>query len=333
MKTIFTLRGHNSSVTALADLIDEDNPFLISGDTEGTVIIWDLDTFKKFVIHRKVASSPIQSLKVVNISIEAIVNNVLIVQFREHGLQLFTLKDMKKLVTFKTYCPLFSRGDALNVDERVALLAYPSCLNNHTVTIRLIGDNAQTIQSGTAQRFNHQDTKTCSIFDITLLRKDKDSFLILVAYEDGCLCLFKSNLDSIVEFIRTYNFQIGDFISAFDVTNPNPDNLIAVLGSPHADLIFLCDKLDQDSNRQLDRIKMKKRGVSAIKFRPDYKHVAVACWDSSVRLFSMESREDIATLQHHSKQVQCILFFRDFLCCASMDGTISISDFSCRNSP
>lgn len=368
-RPLFTLRGHNASVTALAHFISENNPYLISGDDEGTLIVWDLSTFRKYVSYPRVASSRIQSLKIVDSTIDSQLNDLIVVQFREHGVQLFNLSKImintppqpKLLVTFPTYGPLFSRGDALNIDHKVALLAYPSCIENHLVTIRIIGDNVETIQSGTAQRFYTDSKKTCSVFDIKLVRKDEDVHFLFVGYEDGCLCLFAFNLNITksvphlnvkglkIDLVKTYDFQIGDFLSAFDVINPELDRLIGVLGSPHADLIFLCDSLNKTPEQQMERIKMKRKGVSAIEIRPDSKLVAVACWDSSVKLFSIETYKHYATLNHHSNQVQSLLFIdqpiihddnselnesdsskrkvrnKHLLCCASIEGTISIT--------
>lgn len=368
-KPLFTLRGHDVSVTALANFTSENNPYLLSGDDEGTIIVWNLSTFRKYVGYPRLASSRVQSLKVVNNTIDSQLNDLMIVQSREHGVQVFNLSNimMNKpsqanlLVTFPTYGPLFSRGDASNIDQKVALLAYPSCIENHLVTIRIIGDNVKTIQSGTAQRFDTDSKKTCSVFDIKLVRKDEHVHFLFVGYEDGCLCLFtfnpnitKSvphlNVEGLkIDLVKTYDFQIGDFLSAFDVINPKSNRLTAVLGSPLADVVFLCDSLNHETEQQMERVKMKRKGVSTIAIRPDSKLVAIACWDSSVKLLSIETHKHYATLDHHSKQVQSLLFIdqprihdenselnefdssekketnKHWLCCASMEGTISIT--------
>lgn len=384
---LFTLRGHNVGVTALAQFEFAKNPFLISGDDEGTINVWDLNILRRHVSHSNVASSRIQTLRIVKFCVNDVNNShLLIVQFRDNGLKLFNIESVmsnfplsksEALATYPTFNSLFSRGDALDVDHKVALLAYPSCMESDLVTVRVIGQDAKTYISGNAQRHERDSKRTCTVFDISIVKKSDDSFHLFIGYEDGCICCYTFNLNVMkvvphlkveglkIDLIKTYNFQVGDFLSAFAAVNRKPDNnLVAVCGFPKAELIFLCDLLDGDqiTEKELNvkRIKLRKPGVAEIQIRPDNKLVAVACWDSSVRLYSLEAPHKLlTTLNLHMKQVQSMVYAKRpeihadkdsyanevfgecaglsksneaneglnkyLLCCASIEGTISIS--------
>ena len=134
------------------------------------------------------------------------------------------------------------------------------------------------------------------------------------------------------------------------VIKPRDSDITLICGSPLQSLIILRDKLDDENSQpSIENMALKKQGVSDIAIRPDHKPYAVACWDSSVKLFSLKSGRLLAVLGHHLKQTQQILFVGDdlsgheysesrgdaniskaerkfLLCCASMEGTISISD-------
>lgn len=257
---------------------------------------------------------------------------------------------------------IFSRGDAMNIDESDrAILAYPSYLEKYLVTIRIIDNDSETRLSGTASRNCDESGRNFTVFDIVLREGSPGSYLLFVAYEDGHLCIFSFNteltttvpvLNSVglqVEMIKSINLNIGDFISAYDIVFNKEGEITAFCGSPLDKIIIISTTTEPESDSKSSDIKLKRQGISAITIRPDRKLFAVACWDNVVRLYSMKTFVHLANIKHHSKQVQNVLFIerpdndlctgdssqlnqdktttegKYLLCCASMEGTISIS--------
>lgn len=328
---ISTLRGHVTGVTALYSIPNANT--LLSGDEEGKIIVWDLSIFRKLTELPKFGDSRVQTLRVVKLTVNHEPKDVLIAQYRNEGVFIVTLnlEEPKILAKHPVYESLFSKGDAISIcDNMKAILAYPAYLENYLVTVRILGEDAQTLISGTAKRNSLQIT----IFDIKVLSLE-ERHLIFVGYEDGCICMYSFVMTETtpltIDLIKTVDLGTKDFVSAFDVMMKN-NKIIAVCGSPLGELKFV--DISTDS---IDAVKLKKHGVAAISIRQDKRLVAVSCWDETIRLYSTKSMKPLAVLKHHLSQVQDLLFFETsnvsdgeskveyLLCCASLEGTISIS--------
>lgn len=362
---IFTLRGHNVGVTALTYYSTTSWPYLVSGDEEGSICIWDLAVFRRLVVYPNIAKSRVQSLKVIKLKVAEGQHDIIFIHSRNHGILLLDLSKSLEplchpeptlLAKYDSFESLFSRGDAIAGSDGTAVLAYPSCLENYLITIRILGEDAQTLISGNASRNN--EVRNCPVFDISIKEESQQRYFLFAAFEDGCLVTFSfgPNLTKTVphlnckgldvQQIKKFDLGIGDFISAFDLMLSEDNHLSAVVGSPLKQLMFLDASLDEDSKFETPtHVPLKRQGVSAITIRPDGKIVAIACWDSTVKIFSIRSFKLLACMRHHLKQVHSILFYekssqphdgdpredrnkiesRYLMCCASMEGTISIS--------
>lgn len=356
-------------------LPDDDQSYLISGDEEGTLIVWDLSTFKQVAKYVKISKSIIQSIKDVNIIVGDRRSIVLVVQSRNDGVQVLDFHDKANrtvklapnvLASYPTHDSLFSRGDALSTRDGSAILAHPSLLENHLVTIRVLGRDAKTVASGTAGQDKHI-VKKFPLFDIKIIKNsekaiDEERYHLFTAHEDGFMHIheFQLNTTKTVPFLNsegidvklTRRIDLGfkDFVAAYDiirskVSDEDDDNYLIVAGSPGKYLCFMKCSAKFDAEPDIHRIRLRTNGVSAISLSPDMRFVAVASWDKSVKLFSTEEHKLLAKLDQHTKQVQAILFApkpatslmdlsliseagynnKQMICCASQDGTISIS--------
>lgn len=363
-KLISTLRGHDVGVTALAHYKSHDGKvILVSGDEKGAIIFWDLTIYRKITGYTNLSQSRIQSLKIVSLKHDnsCQVRQTLIVQTRDDGVKIISLQNLTQkpdnlttLQCYPTFSSLFSRGDAVTCsDNSSALLAYPSYLDNFLVTVRLVGYEGETHISGTAQRFS-ADEKTCAVFDIGLGNIYNDLYYVIVAYEDGHISLF--NLSPLstktipelateglkIDLMKTIDLGINDFVSAFHTTC-NDNQLVGVSGSPLAELVFFSQNLKDTTQTELLKVTSKRPGVASIKISPDNKLVAVGSWDAPVNIYSMKSRQILASLRYQTKQVNDIEFVKNpshllgdptqtsdenpsdyLLCCASMCGTVSV---------
>ena len=382
---LFTLRGHGTGVTALAYCDLFDMPILISGDQKGAVILWDLMTYRKYLILNVFSSSRIQSLKVVKFKRDpnCEIKNVLVVQSRDHGLFLLDLNRAYSskisdesdsiLAKYPSHESIFARGDSISIGKsKLGLLAYPADNKESAVTIRIVAIDGRLSNSATAQRDSHDPQESCRVFDISIVnRSEENNYYLFVAYEDGHLVCYNISIDFaiivgdrdtleakevVVQLISKFNPSFNEFVSAFDVVLSST-RLILVVGSPLNELVFLDTLADNMNKPRIDRVALRKQGTSAISIRPDHRLVAVAGWDNTVKLYSIKSRKLLAIMRNHSKQVQEMLFINKsntllsglaansrfscnvevngdrsrevdeqfLLCCASMEGTISIS--------
>lgn len=366
---IFTLRGHKSGVTALAHV---EPAILVSADESGSIILWDQVTFRRLVGYGNVCDSKILSLKVIRLNINSRDTDVLVVQSRNDGVLLlhcdecFTSPTPSEttetilpavIAKYATYESLFSRGDSLTIENNNAILAYPSSLASHLVTVRFLGQDALTVISGSAARTDKSTKQQqVTVFDINI-REDiqgQGRYSLFVGYEDGRIVAYSFRRDQTetipelnvtglkIDVIRVLDLGLTDFVSAFDTTSHSGD---LVCGSAAKELRFI--NLDKNLNPNIVAIKLSKPGTSVISIRPDSKLVAAGGWDNTIRLFSLKSKRLLVAFRNHVKQVSTILFIRKkdvatiddhqdkqlapapsgfLMYCASLDGTISVFD-------
>jgi WD40 repeat protein len=150
-----------------------------------------------------------------------------------------------------------------------------------------------------------------------------DNRWLFVAYENGSINVFDITT---TQQLDTYQITSDhEPITAMDVVCNT-----CLCGTTKSDLIsldFLSLKLQPTSTFR--QIEMPNAGTSFIRCRPnDGKLVAVAGWDSRIRLFRRETGKQLAMLDLHRQQVNSIDFHFDTkqMACASEDRTVSIWD-------
>lgn len=354
------LRGHKIGVTALCGVSIDSNDFILSGDESGTVILWDLSTLKCARTFENLVRSRIQSMRVLKfVTVDDHVM-ILVVQSRDNGVSLYKFdkgiereeSDLELVVCYDSHDALFSRGDAIICDNESAILAYPSALDSHLVTVRLVKQSCKTLLSGVAAaRDPRTDDKKVTVFDIKLRRKSESDKLIhlFVAYENGCLCMYEMDLDSIktdsaldikslnVSLVKLYDTGSKDFISTFDVKG-RCEGYDIIIGYPSNKLMHI-----STNQGQVSEIDLKCKGTSCSLISPFSNVVAVACWNGTLKLYDYEDKRLIHKIvDMHKKQVQDMMIVRApevhlnaltddcdtrtfWMCCASNEGTISIS--------
>lgn len=352
---VFTLRGHQVGVTALTSLENT----LISGDQEGNLCFWSLSKFRRTASWPNAARSKIQTLSIIKLPLNSSPKRLLVCQSRDNGVKLFDCDIISTnspigpiVLEFPTYEALFSRGDALTIDENTAILAYPSSIENFMVTIRYLGPDAQVLSAGNAARGEYKENDRqlrSTVFDIKLLANpnDGESYHVFAGYEDGPIVIFSTSLKSTktvpelnvtglkIDVIKIIDLGLTDFVAAFDVGLIS-DKYSLVCGSPKKELVF-CSLTVDLGKEAIEKVALRKQGTSSLAIRPDRMLVAVAGWDNSLRLYSMKTRILLATMHHHHAQIHSIHFITKsseteskqgshLMCCASLDGTISVHD-------
>lgn len=321
---IFSLRGHKAGVTALHQF----ETYLLSGDEEGSLMIWNLDILRKQSLYENMFQSRIQSIKSFKITNKLFI----MVQSRDHGIHIFPSNNIidqsekvSILAQFSSYPSIFSKADAINHSSMGPLLAYPNDKDKFLVTVTFLAEDLSVKNTEVLGRSQSGG----AVFDIKLQSKE-DQIYVYVGYEDGQIGLFSSiqrdNDKTEIRFVnlKTINIDVGDFVSALDVSLSS----LLIVGSPSKELLLYDCKTDETC-----RVKLKKRGISSLKIDPTGCLVAVATWSCQVDIYHLNSRTKADSLLVHNKQVQDILWlsvgnlfpqYDNALCCASLDGTISI---------
>ena len=84
---------------------------------------------------------------------------------------------------------------------------------------------------------------------------------------------------------------------------------------------------DTGTCSSVNRRNITNPGLNNMAIRSDSKIAAAACWDFTIRIFSMRTLRPLAVLQHHRDSVQCVSFSTDFyLAAGSKDHNISLWD-------
>lgn len=329
---LFTLRGHNCAVTSLTSyFVNEDEIRIVSGDEEGTLIEWSCNSLRQVNNNNSIcAGTRVQSLKVI------LGNKTLFVHSRQLGIKLINLISFELEAQFQACDSVFTKSDAIDysTDQQLAILAFPSYQSQYLVEVRLLDQQLSTVKAG------NSPNRKVTIFDVCLKQSPTTQDVSLfVAYEDGILCIYKyCNLEDVTHLtfvpLRTLDLGVKDFLSSFDVhiTSDNSIKRIA-LGFPSSDLFV-------DTNDNALKLSLgKSKGVSAIRIRHDGRLMAVASWDSKVKILSTKGKF-LADLKYHSMKVNDILFIdannknvsmisakciNYLMLCASQDGTISVS--------
>lgn len=339
---VFTLRGHEHGVTALVCFVNsEKQSCLVSGDEEGYVIVWDLATYRPLEARKHLVKGRIQSLRCV------LDSSYIFVHSRQDSVRVFDLS-LNEKARFESCDCVFSRGDALDYNETSCIIAFPSTLGTNVVEVRVLDGSLSTVLAGTARR---AEKESASTFDICL-RKVSELVLVFVGYEDGRVSVFSMRPEGSgssksmpllmrasglnVALQRTYSFeQQDDFVSALDVSI-GAGRFKLACGFPSDKLFILTGStLDLPADTAgAASVWLGARGMSAVKFRPDERILAVAAWNARLKIYSHKGKA-LASLEHHSARIGALAFAAGagaapdlragfVLACGSADGTISL---------
>lgn len=327
MEHIFTFRGHRGGVTA----IEQIERYLVSGDDEGSIIIWNIETFKCIRSYNNIVPSRIQSIRIISKEHR----QISIIQSRDHGLHIYdihtnTIDDSISLTLvdkLPSHPNLFSKGSAILHQSIRFVLGYPSEHSSQIITVRNLDDNCKTKTIIDIER----PVVGGNVFDICLQTNPSinSNITCYAGYEDGKIGLYSLRCDELTNkfdiiMTRVINMKINDFVSAIDVY----DNVYLVVGFPTRDLIIYNCDIDETIKLKLD-----KRGISSIRCRYDTGCIAVARWDSRVDIYKMDTKQILHSNSAHNKHIQDMIWindtsflpnFKDILCCVSLDGTISL---------
>ena len=150
-----------------------------------------------------------------------------------------------------------------------------------------------------------------------------DDRWLFVAYENGSLSVFEIATGKQMDSYQIT--QDHEPITAMDVACNT-----CLCGTTQSDLVSVdFSSLKLQATASFRHVPMPNAGTSFIRCRPDDgKLIAVAGWDSRIRLFRRETGKQLAMLDLHRQQVNAIDFDLRTrqMACASEDRTVSIWD-------
>lgn len=294
---VYVLRGSQSTITYLKYL---SNDVLYSGDQDGFIYIWDMKSNRQIT---KMTAHPGYSVLWIDFVNE---DETMVTQGRD-GIVQFWSKD----------CDQWTKSDKI----KSAMFGYCACclVDNliavpcDTVSIVELYELKSKQCSGQLQSDQSQKKHGMCM---TIKAVGEKSWL-LIGYENGSVALWDIKTCNVIDQINlhTESLMCLDYSSKLN---------LGISGSADDKLISWA--IDDDCRIVYkNEIITKNPGFNQISIRKDQKIIAVAGWDSYVRIFSAKKLKPLAVLSYHKESVQCLTFSTDNkLSCGSKDHHISL---------
>lgn len=300
----FVLRSFSSGVTCVQyDLTDSSR--LYTAEQTGLVNLYNLRT------RQPILSLPEAHTQTI-LGFSQFIDNHKLITFSKDGFVKLWNENSKPEWSYQTHHCSFSNCDTISSK----LIVVPIGNENSTIA-------ALDYQCSNPIVKEFVPIVTDINYGMVMKLRVYDNRLLFVAYENGSLNVF-----DILTTKQLDTYQVTsdhEPITAMDVVCNN-----CVCGTTKSDLIsldFSSSKLQPMSTFRQGEI--PNAGTSFIRCRPnDGKLIAVAGWDSRVRLFRRETGKKLAMFDLHRQQVHSIdfSFHTQQIACASEDRTVSIWD-------
>ena len=300
----FVLRSFPTSVTCVK-YDSTDSTRLFAGDQQGSVYLYNLRT-----------RLPIYSLSDVHTSTIFGLNQ---------------LDQLKHLVTFSKdgFVKILNENGQCQWAYQTNHCSFSNCdiLSSNLIVVPVGSDQslvaALDFQSSNSLVKTFQPSSSDTNSGMVMKLRVFNNQWLFVAYENGSLKVFDISSSKQLD---SYQVTVDhEPITAMDVVCDT-----CLCGTTKSDLISLdFSSLKLQPTSTFRQIELANAGTSFLRCRPnDGKLLAVAGWDSRIRLFRRETGKQLAMLDHHRQQVNSIDFDLSTkqMACASQDKTISIWD-------
>lgn len=298
---IYTLRGTGDTITALK-FHSED--VLYSGDSSGTVHIWDMKIRR---VSSKLQAHPGHSV----LWMDFTQSGALLTQGRDGWVKVWNKSDFSWEETGSmTSSSMGFCGACLVERDNVVAVASESQSQVDLYDIRT--------NKLTSKLAPDPDDKPCGMCMKIRFSQSSDTTAFLVGYEDGSIALWDLRANKMADRIRVHeeSLMCMDFSSQIGK---------GFSGSPDENLISWT--LGDDQIKTSTKVTVKNPGFNDIVIRKDGKIVATAGWDRQIRIFGCKKLKPLAILSYHKDSVNCLTFSdENILACGSKDQHISLWD-------
>lgn len=302
----FVLRSFSSGVTSIK-YDSTDSLRVYTGDHQGSVYLYNLRTRLPILSLTNAHTSTILGLN------QFVDNNKLITSSKDGFIKIWNDNSECQWNYQTNHCS-FSNSDIISPN----LIVTP--IGGHDNNSTIVALDSQC-SNPIIKKFIPLSTDTSH--GMVMKLRVFDNQYLFVAYENGSLNVFDINT---TKQLDTYQITTDhEPVTAMDVICNT-----CLCGTTKSDLISLdFSSLKLQPTSTFRRIEIPNAGTNFIRCRSDDgKIVAVAGWDSRIRLYRRETGKQLAMLDFHRQQVNSIDF--DYhtkqMACASEDRTVSIWD-------
>ncbi|KAF0533488.1 WD40 repeat-like protein [Gigaspora margarita] len=325
---IYIFRGHAEQINSLEFI--ENNRYLISGDAEGNIIIWDMIS-KRSKIQFKAHNDGI--LNVVKCK------DKLISHGRDNTLhvwkfnQLSNIKDggnkeesikpeISLTVNSINFCKFDFCYEEISDKRDELFIAVPSTEDSSGIDIWDITNQKLIVSSiGLDQNSKTGYCMGIKIFSNNTfqnLQSIPKNYFILAAYESGSVILWSIiiNTNELMSNEKKNNVAVeklwdrkehGESVLSIDLSS---DKQFAI--STSGDNKIVKYNFDEEFRKEplIKSTTIKYAGIAEVKIRSDGKIFATAGWDTKIRIFSSKSMKPLAILSYHRESVYALAFSR-----------------------
>ncbi|RHZ82901.1 hypothetical protein Glove_103g71 [Diversispora epigaea] len=327
MYPTYIFRGHEEQIMNLE--FDENNSYILSGDSGGTIIIWDLITKRpiiKFQGHTK------------GILRVTLFHNKLISHGRDNFIHIWKLDQYLKhlkINELKPFCEesklnpensLFINSSSFckfdlyckeGIEQEEILVAIPSIKESSGIDIWNLSNKELIVSSiGLDDKRERGYCMALKLFQIS----QPNNYLILASYENGSVVLWSITINQIDTSSKDDNKRIVvdqlwnckehvESVLALDIS-ANKKFAISTAGDNKI-VKYIFDENYQNKPSIKSTI-IKHSGIADVKIRSDGKIFATAGWDAKIRVFSSKTLKPLAILSYHRDSIYSLAFSRIF---------------------
>ncbi|XP_076110749.1 guanine nucleotide-binding protein subunit beta-like protein 1 [Mytilus galloprovincialis] len=293
---LYILRGSESAVTCLKHW---SNDVLYSGDQNGNIYIWDMETKRPV---NKIISHSGHSV----LWIEFISDCTMVTQGRDGFIQfwnktedVWTKSDVIKSTSFG-YCACSI------VDNKIAI---PT---ESTSTVQLYDMSTMQCIGELKPDISGQKYGMC------MAVKSVENN-IFIGYENGCIASWDAKTFKMANKSQIHK----ESVMCLDYSSQSN---LGISGSADENLVSWSIS-ENNTIVKGKEITVKNPGFTSVSIRHDQKIFASGGWDSNIRIYSVKKLKPLAVLSYHKESVQCVTFSSDnILACGSKDAHISLWD-------
>ncbi|KAJ3021816.1 Guanine nucleotide binding protein (G protein), beta polypeptide 1-like [Thoreauomyces humboldtii] len=296
---IYILRGHGLDVTSVT--FGSDNTFLASGDVEGNIILWSLET-RRPLCQWKAHSASILALHEVGAG-------KLLSHGRDDQLHVWTLSkeeplnatlEFTLLVNSLNFCAVAILSDVDSMGQSRTLLALPGIDENAAIDIYDL----------TARKYERQgicvaeatkDTGLCMC--LKFFQDSNGGQCLAAGYEAGAVIVWDFYSGKLLARSKFHD----EPVLSLDMT---PEGAIGFSGAADTKIVNFRFDLTSSGTGELTLLKAVAvaRGISIVRIRPDARIVICGGWNSSISVYAIKSFKPLAVLSAHRLGIQCLAF-------------------------
>ncbi|CAG8519492.1 5593_t:CDS:2 [Paraglomus brasilianum] len=292
---IYVFRGHSDSVNTL--LFYNDNTRLISGDAEGNVTIWDIQS-RRPMVRFKAHENSILAVDVWK--------DKLLSHGRDNKIHIWDLNEdfnqsPKLYKTVSTNSLGFCRLATCPKDEGDLLIAVPGSADSATIDVKGV------IQQNLFESIGIDDKESngsCMALKLFSYSVSPNQYLLMAAYENAQVILWKLDEESHAVTQLWAVKEHNESVMGLDVSN-DTKYAISVAGDNKIVKYRFKDSLNETP--QVYSVSIKYPGIADVKIRSDGKIFATAGWDAKIRVFS-KSLKPLAILSYHNESIYALAF-------------------------